>query len=157
MARLGPYAGQLAQSILKDRSVEDSQAIQALAEYGLVDADGSLQIYILDSDSPVCQEIALRGVKFAVEAMKHMRVQKLADSLAVSAEQALVIGYHELCYELLKRLAASGTMEIPEIARWAHAPTKQMHRLISFAIIRDPAALQQQLRSKLQGLMETQN
>jgi hypothetical protein len=32
-----------------------------------------------------------------------------------------------------------------------------MHRLISFAIIRDPGALQQQLRRRLQNLMETQN
>jgi hypothetical protein len=156
-ARLGPYADQFAQAVLHNRPVEDSQAIRALAPYGLVDDDGSVRIYILDSDSAVSQEIALSGVTFAVGAIKHMQVQKLADMLAVSAEQALVIAYHELCYEMLKRLAASGTVEIPEIARRANAPTKQMHRLISFAIIRDPGALQQQLRSKLQDLMKTQD
>lgn len=157
MAHLGPYADQIAQSALHNRPVQDTQAIRALAEYGLVDADGSLRIYVVGSDSPASQEIALSGVTFAIEAIKHMQVQKLAGRLAVSVEQALVIGYHELCYELLKRLAASGTVEIPEIPRRANAPTKQMHRLISFAIIRDPGALQQQLRRRLQDLMKTQN
>jgi len=157
LGRLGPYADQLAQSVLHNQPVEDSQAIRALAEYGLVDADGSLRVYVVDTNSPACQESALSSVTFAVKAIKHMEVQKLAGRRGASAEQALVITYHELCYELLKRLAASGIVEIPEIARRANAPTKQVHRLISFAIIRDPDALQQQLRSRLQDLMETQN
>ncbi len=63
-------------------------------------------------------------------------MKELASSLGVTPEQALVIAYHELCYEILGRLSAAGDLPIPQVSK---DHPQDARTLVSFLPITSPA------------------
>ena len=145
---LMPYKDEIIQSISQNQPIADQDAVEALAKYGFADEKGALHIYMLDVNTPAFRTFAKSGRTFASETMKHLNLQKVAKILGTSPEEALVIVYHELCYELLKQLADKGILEVPEIALKPKTSSAQMYRLISITTVSDPVTLQRLLEGE---------
>jgi len=137
------YDNQLTQSLTTGQPIKNQQARQDLAQYGLVDDKGQLTAYIIDTNSQAAQIFYQLGLEFGRKAMAHLDVQKITDLLDVTPEQALVIAYHEICYEILKKLATKETLQVPEIVLKSEAGSDQTYRLISIISISDPNSLEQ--------------
>ena len=133
---LNKYKNELIHSLATNRPIENREAKKALVEYGFVDDQGTVQIYFIhlgSIDSEVIQEFGRLGYEFGHEVMAHLDIQEVIDILAVSPGKALVIAYHELCYEVLKQLASRGTLDVPDIVLKSDAETSQMRRLVTLA------------------------
>ena len=63
--------------------------------------------------------------------LKNLDIEKIANQLDVSPGQALVITYHEVCYEILKQLISEGLLDVPT------KKEDQIYRLISFVTKRE--------------------
>jgi hypothetical protein len=142
------YEIELIQSTTTGKPVEDLSARQALAKYGLVDGKGIGRVYIIDPSSETAQVFGKFSQTFGKEFMKRIDVQEAAKMLGVTPVQALLIVYHELCYELLEQLAIKGILEIPEVVLKPNAGTDQTYRLISIIDLTKLKSLDQ-LKSKL--------
>jgi len=142
------YEIELIQSTTTGNPVKNPSARKALAKYGLVDSKGIGRVYIVDPNSEAAQIFGKLSQTFGKEFMKRIDVQAAAKTLGVTPVQALLIVYHELCYELLGQLAAKGILEIPEVVLKPNAGIDQTYRLIS---IIDLTKLKSpdQLKSKL--------
>lgn len=133
---LNKYKNELTHSLSVGRPIENVEAKKALVEYGFVDDQGTVQVYVVhlgDIDSEVIQEFGRLGHEFGHEVMAHLDIQEVIDILAVSPGKALVIAYHELCYEVLKQLASRGTLDVPDIVLESDAEAGQMRRLVTLA------------------------
>lgn len=133
---LNKYKNELIHSLATDRPIENREAKKALVEYGFVDDQGTVQVYVVhlgDIDPEVIQEFGRLSYEFGHEVITHLDIQEVADILAVSPGQALVIAYHELCYEVLKQLSSRGTLDIPDIVLISDAEPSQMRRLVTLA------------------------
>jgi hypothetical protein len=139
------HRDELLRAIAQDQIVTDPNARNTLANYGLIDNKGKLRIYIIDSNSPSSRVYATSGLSFASKVIALLDLKKLANILDTTPEKALVITYHELCYELLKQFADRHTIDIPEIALKPNVPSAQMYRLISVVKVSDPNALEKLL------------
>jgi hypothetical protein len=136
------YDIQLMQSLTTGQPIKNQQVRQDLAQYGLVDDIGQLTAYIIDPNSQAAQTYWKLGLEFGRKAMINLDIQKIADILDVTLKQAVVIAYHELCYEILKQLAEKGTIRVPEILLNPQAGTSQTHHLISIIErVNDPNSL----------------
>jgi hypothetical protein len=142
------YERELLQSTNTGKPVEDLSARQALAKYGLVDSKGTGSLYVVDPSSEIARVCAEVSQAFAKEAMKHIDVQQTAKMLGVTPVQALVVIYHEICYELLEQLAIKQVLDVPEVVLSAGARTDQTYRLISIIDLTKLKSLDQ-LKSKL--------
>lgn len=125
------YEAELIQSATTGKPMEDQNTRQALSNYGLVDGKGIGRVYIIDPNSESALIFGKVSQTFGKEVMKHLDVQEAAKMLGITPAQALVIVYHELCYELLEQLANKKVLDIPEIALKPNAGTEQTYRLIS--------------------------
>lgn len=131
---LNKYKNELILSLSAGRPIENVEAKKALVEYGFVDDQGTVQVYVVRLgaiDPEVIQEVGRLGHEFGYEVMANLDMQEVADILAVSPGQALVIAYHELCYEVLAQLTSRGTLDVPDIVLKSDAETGQMRRLVS--------------------------
>ena len=136
------YDIQLMQSLTTGQPIKNQQVRQDLAQYGLVDDIGQLTAYIIDPNSQAAQTYWKLGLEFGRKAMTHLDIQKIADILDVTLKQAVVIAYHELCYEILKQLVEKGTIRVPGILLNPQAGTSQTHHLISIIErVNDPNSL----------------
>lgn len=135
------YDNQLTQSLTTGQPIKNQQAKQDLAQYGLVDNRGQLTAYIIDSNSQAAQIFYQLGLEFGRKVMAHLDVQKVTDLLDVTPEQALVISYHELCYETLKQLTEKGSLQVPEILLNPETKTTQTRLLVSFIHLNGPNSL----------------
>jgi hypothetical protein len=142
------YEIELIQSTTAGKPVEDLSTRQALAKYGLVDGKGIGRIYIVDPNSEAAQIFGKLSQTFGKEFMKRIDVQEAAKMLGVTPVQALLIVYHELCYELLEQLAIKGDLNIPEVVLKPNAGADQTYRLISVIDLTKLKSLDQ-LKSKL--------
>jgi len=131
------YESELFQSIDTAQPVENQNARQALAQYGLVDEKSMSRVYIINPDSEVAHAFGKISRRFADEVMTHLDVQKAAKTLGTTSVEALVIIYHELCYVLLEKLASKKILEIPEIVLRPDVDFNQAYRLISIADLRE--------------------
>lgn len=125
------YDSQLTQLLTTGQPIKNQQARQDLVQYGLVDDKGQLTAYVINANSQAAQVFYQLGLEFGRKAMAHLDVQKIVDLLDVTPEQALVISYHELCYEILKQSAEKGFLQVPEILL-NPAKTTQTRLLVSF-------------------------
>ncbi|HDZ69215.1 MAG TPA: hypothetical protein ENH43_02210 [Phycisphaerales bacterium] len=130
------YESELIQSVTNSQPLKGQKARQALAQYGLVDEKGIGRVYIIDPASETAQTFGKVSRKFANEVMTDIDVQEAAKMLGVTPAQALVIVYHELCYELLERLAAKRILEVPKIVLKPAVGTDQTYRLVSVINLR---------------------
>ena len=131
---LNKYKNELFDSFSEGRPIENVEAKKTLIEYGFVDNQGAVQVYMVhlgDIDPEVFQELDELGREFGREVMEHLDVQEAADILAVSPGKALVIAYHELCYEVLKQLTSKETLDVPDIVLESNAEARKMQRLFS--------------------------
>jgi hypothetical protein len=103
----------LIRSSLTGEPLEEGAIPQAVRDYGLVDADGRSRLFVTCPDSDRVAVGMRLATEFARSALVNLDVASIASLLDVTAEQALVIAYHELCYEILGRLSASGALVIP--------------------------------------------
>lgn len=132
---LTKYDVQLKQSLTTGQPIKNQQARHDLSQYGLVDDKGQITAYIIDSNSQATQIFYQLGLEFGRNAMEHLDVKKVADLLGVTPQQALVISYHELCYEILKQLTEKGYLQIPEILLNPEAETTQTRLLVSIILL----------------------
>ena len=136
------YENQLIKSAINNKPIQDQQTKQALAQYGLIDDEGTANLFIVDPNSPGTPIYYNLGLDFGRQAMTHLDVQKVSDILDVTPKQAVVVAYHELCYEILKQLAEKGAIRVPEILLNPQAGTSQTHHLISIIKrVNDPNSL----------------
>jgi len=142
------YETELIQSATTGKPVEDLSARQALAKYGLVDDKGVGRVFIVDPNSEIALIFGKVSQTFSKEVMKHLDVQEAAKMLGVTPAQALVIVYHELCYELLEQLAIKRVLDIPEILLKSNDGAEQTYSLISIIDLNKPKSLDR-LSSKL--------
>lgn len=128
------YRGELIHSAITKQPIENTEVKNVLAEYGLVDDEGIATAHILNinSKTEAIQKSIELGSEFGHEVMKRLDVEKVANMLNISQGQALVIAYHEVCYEILKQLASRSTLHIPDIVITPGIKTSQMHDLITF-------------------------
>jgi hypothetical protein len=129
-----PYRGELIHSSLTKQPIENTEVKNVLAEYGLVDDEGiaTAHIFNIDLEAETFQKSFELGSEFGHEVMKQLDVEKVANMLDISQGQALVIVYHEVCYEIFKQLASRSILHIPDIVIKPRVETSQMHDLITF-------------------------
>lgn len=132
-SKISKYKSELIQSKATAQPVKATEAKKALAEYGLVDDKGMCRAHIIDINSPAAKTYYKLGYEFGHGFMAHFDAEKVADILGVSPGQALVIAYHEVCYEILKQLATKDALKIPQ-----KIEANQMYRLISFVTVSEP-------------------
>ncbi len=130
---MSEYKSELGEAIKQRLPVQGRDAREALSKYGLVDGAGRLQIYILDleKNSEAAQAYAALGKEFGRKIVAHLDVTKIADMLEVAPGVALVIAYHEVCWELLQNLAAKKILEVPPIIAKAGTDKRQSYQLVS--------------------------
>jgi len=107
-----------------------------LRSYGFVDASNHSTLFLIDLSSPLIPVLAQCSSRFVRLVTTHLDVKAIAQSLGVTPEQALVIAYHELCYEILGRLSAAGDLPIPQVTK---DHPQDARSLVSFLPITSPA------------------
>jgi len=125
------HEDELILSVTTVQPVEDQSLRQALAKYGFVNQKGIGRVNIIDPSSQIAQDFGKISQRFANEVMTHLDVQQAAKILDVTPVQALVIVFHELCYELLEQLAAKKILDVPQIVLKAGVGLDQTYRLVS--------------------------
>ncbi len=126
--KIKQYQNQLIQSYNTRRPIENANARRTLARYGFVDDKGITKAYIINIDSETARTYKKLSSEFGCEVIEHIDIEKIANQLDVSPGQALVITYHEVCYEILKQLISKGLLEVPA------KKDDQIYRLISFVV-----------------------
>lgn len=95
---------ELVRAIKQGCRIEKAEAKDALSKYGLVDESGVVRIYTIESSSKVAEVYMNLGTKFGQQIVSHLDVPKVAKILDTSPGLALVIAYHETCWQLLQEL-----------------------------------------------------
>ncbi len=124
--KIKQYQNQLIQSHHTGGPVEDADARKTLARYGFVDDKGIAKTYIINIDSEAAQTYKKLSSEFGCKVVEYLDIEKIANRLDVTPGQALVITYHEVCYEILKQLISRGLLEVPV------KKEDQIYRLLSF-------------------------
>jgi len=131
-AAISGNARALVDSAVKRAPVVGTEAKDALRKWGLIDDRGVSRAFVIDGSSADAQKMAEFGAEFAKEAFSAIDPVSAASALDVTAAQALVIEYHEVCYELLGRLSARGKVEMPKVDK---AMPENEYQLVSFVLI----------------------
>ena len=131
------YESDLVQAIRQTRTLRATATKEALSKYGLVDKAGRVQIYTLDSEanSQVVQDYMKLGEYFGQKLMTHLDVAEIADMLEVRPGVALVIAYHEICWQLLQNLAEKKVLDVPPIVAKAQTDASEAYQLVSLVIV----------------------
>lgn len=109
------------------------QAIpQSLRDYGLVGVDNRSRLFVMCSDSDLVPVAVRFSTEFAQSAMANLNIQSIASMLNITPQQALVIAYHDLCYEVLGKLSGGGDLAIPDAKKTS---TKDVRSLVSFFLM----------------------
>jgi len=114
---LGAHDNRFLLASIHQKQIPPDQITDQLRAYGFVDEAGRPSLFLLTPSSPLASVLLQSSARFARLATERMNVPDLADRLGLTPEQALVIAYHELCYELLARLHRAGDLWIPKIAK----------------------------------------
>lgn len=125
------YESDLIASALNGKAVEEESVAEALAPYGCIGSNGMSRIAVWKPDSGAARVGAALAAKYAQEVMARLDFANVADMLDVTPAQALVIAYHELCYELLGQLEAKGALDIPKVT--VGSPEEEF-RFVSFVV-----------------------
>jgi len=129
------YQNDLVEAIEQKRPIESTGAKESLRKYGLVDDAGKVNIYTLESNSEVVNISSSLSAEFSRQLTANLDVIELADMLDVSPGAALVVAYHEICWQLLQSLAEKKTLEIPPIVTIAGTNPNEAYQLVSIGII----------------------
>ncbi len=105
-----------------------------LMEHGLADQQGQLRLYVFEADSREGRLHRKLAADFAREVARRFDVQQASQQLGVPPGRAMVIAYHEICWEVLAHLAERGSLEVPAILTEPGVETDQMVRLISLRL-----------------------
>ncbi len=107
-----------------------------LRSLGFVDAANRSTLFLIDLSSPLVPVLAQCSSRLARLVATHLDVKEVASSVGITPEQALVIAYHELCYQILGDLNAAGDLPIPRVSKDHPQDTRC---LVSFLPIASPA------------------
>lgn len=129
------YENVLVQAIQQNHAIKAKTAKEALSKYGLVNEEGIVQIYTFQSNSQAGQGFMNLGTEFGRQVMANLDVTEVADMLDVPPGVALVITYHEICWQLLQNLAEKNALEIPSIVAKAGTKPNEAYQLVSIGII----------------------
>jgi hypothetical protein len=110
------------------------EAREELGPYGLADEAGRPRLYVYEADSPASAAYVQAACRFASAAVDRFDVEAAAQAMGVPPGVAMVIAYHEVCWEVLGRLAAEGILEVPEIVSTPDVAPVQMARLVSLRL-----------------------
>jgi len=132
---ISQHENQLVQAIEQNSPVASADARNALGKYGLVDEAGKLCLYAIKRDSEAANVYRDLGRQFGQQAMNHLDVAKVVDMLGVSPGVALVIAYHEICWQLLQDLAEKKVLAVPRIVAKAGTEASEAYQLVSLTII----------------------
>lgn len=124
---ISKYENELIQSYTQNQPVEGAEARKALALYGLLNDKAFTKAHIVDVNSEAAQTYKTLASQFAHQFMTQCNIEKVAKMLNATHGQALLIAYHEVCYEILKQLEAKEAIEIPK-----KIESNQMCHLITF-------------------------
>jgi len=122
----------LIRSSITGEPLADRAIPQSLRDYGLVGVDNCSKLFVLCSESELLPVGARLSIEFARSALANLDVQSIASMLNVTPEQALVIAYHDLCYEMLDRLSSSGDLVIPSATETS---AEDVRPLVSFFLM----------------------
>ena len=111
---ISKYENELIQSYTQNQPVEGGEARKTLALYGLLSDTGVTRAHIVDINSEAAQTYNVLASKFAHQFMDKCDIEKVAKMLNVTPGEALLIVYHEVCYQVLKDLAEKEVLKIPK-------------------------------------------
>jgi hypothetical protein len=123
----------LTDAIRNSLPVKEQEARAALHRNGLVDGAGKVRIYTLDrvADADVIQDYRNLEREFAREMMQNLDTGRVADLLVVGPGEALLIAYHEICWQLLQDLTEEKVLRAPDIVSTPGVDRKQAYRLVT--------------------------
>jgi len=150
---LGAAEGRFLAASARREPIPTDTITDQLRSLGLVDAANRSTLFVLDLSSPLVPALAQCSSRLVRLVATHLDVKEVAQSLGVTPEQALVIAYHELCYEILARLNAAGDLPIPQVSK---DHPQAMRHLVSFLPVTSPAQqsqLQQMFNETIQKAM----
>lgn len=122
----------LIRSSITGAPLGDRAIPQSLRDYGLVGVDNRSRLFVVCSDSDLFPVAVRLSTEFAQSALANLDIQSIAGMLNVTPEQALVIAYHHLCYEVLGKLSDGGDLAIPNAAETS---AKDVRSLVSFFLM----------------------
>ena len=137
-------------SAMKREPIPRDKITDKLRAYGFVGDGNRSRLFILDASSPLVPVVSQCSAQFAQLAMTHMNVEAIAKDLGAEPEQAAVIAYHELCYEILGILSTSGNLTIP---RATDDNLQAVRSLVSFVPL-PPASQGEQMEKAIQGIIQ---
>jgi hypothetical protein len=123
-------------AIAQKRPIPTDKITDQLRSFGFVDADNHSTLFLLDLSSPLVPVLAQCSSRFVQLATTHLDVKGIAQDLGIAPEQAMVIAYHELCYEILGTLNTAGDLPIPQVSQ---DNPQSARLLVSYLPIASPA------------------
>ena len=115
------------------QSITSDADKKALLKYGLMDHQGKPKIFVFrlgpDNFEAVRLYIGL-SQQFAKNLVLKTDIEGISEILQVTPGIAFVVAYHEICYELLQRLAENRLLDIPGIVT-EYGDVSEVYRLIS--------------------------
>lgn len=134
--------------IPKEKITED------LRSYGLVDASGRSALFLLDPSSPIAAALAGCSSRFGRSAAERLEIEGIAQALGIAPERALVIAYHELCYEILGALRAAGVLTVPPATKDDPRATRYLVSLVPIVSDAERSRYEKMLEEVFRGLTD---
>jgi hypothetical protein len=143
-------ADALVASALKDEPMPRDKITDKLRAFGFIGARNRSRLFVLDLSSPLVPAVSQCSAQFAQLAMTRMNIKAIAKDLGAEPEQATVIAYHELCYEILGMLSTSGDLTIPQAVT---GNLQGVRSLVSF-VPAPPDSQGEQMQKTIEGLIQ---
>ncbi|MHA2092400.1 MAG: hypothetical protein ACW98K_16240 [Candidatus Kariarchaeaceae archaeon] len=109
-----PVLNLLITSAVEDQPIPEYENLSQLMKFGLIDNKGYSRLCIFQTSSDIVPIGMQLSKSFAHSVFSHFDIWSLTEVLECRPEEALVISYHELCWELLKMLSLNGDLQIPD-------------------------------------------
>lgn len=90
-----------------------AQAVESLRQIGLAGSDGRVHIPVLRREEALYGQLHQTAHAYLRLIDKRLPVGKLASSIGVNREYAWAMAYHDLSWELLRRMVERGEMKRP--------------------------------------------
>ena len=110
-----PVLDGLITSAVNNQPIPEHEGLLRLKNFGFIDDRGHSRLLVVKTESAIVPVAIQLSTAFARNAMLHLDIVNLTQMLETTPEKALVIAYHELCWELLKLLSSHGDLRIPDV------------------------------------------
>jgi hypothetical protein len=133
----------LTDEIAKGRRVKKRELVELFSPYGIVDANGALKIPVLDEtlDDPLSDKAKRLAERIAELIVSGLKLDEVSTLLGLNKrEDALVIAYHEVMWDLLESMERDGTLARPTLFKSPEDTKTQDVADVMFVVVREPAA-----------------